>query len=375
MSGRDLAHRSATGTERRTWPVVVVGGGQAGLATGELLRRASIPAVILDAHARTGDAWRLRWPSLTLFTPARYSSLPGWPMPEPAGDYPTAAEMADYLEAYAAERELDVRTGVRVDHLRPTADGFELATSAGAIDARRVVVATGAYHDAHLPPVAAELPATIATLHSRDYRGPESVAASPVVVVGTGSSGLQIAVDLARAGRAVTLAGRRMGSLPRRVLGRDVYDVLYGLGLLAVRADRWPGREIAARSCESGDLLLGQDLEGSARRHGIRRTDRVVAVDGDALVDDRGVRIRAASVVWCTGFRNRWPWIEGRVTDDDGRLRHRRGESLDVAGLHFVGQPGLHHLGSSLIGFAERDAAIVVEEIVRDLDAKRAPSP
>jgi len=347
-----------------TVPVVVIGAGQAGLATAELLGRAGIAAPVLDAHDRVGDAWRRRWSSLRLFTPARYSSLPGWPMPDPAGPYPTAVEMADYLERYADVRGLDVRTGIRVTALRPAGDGFALETSAGSLRAHRVVVATGAYRDPLVPPFADALPPEVTALHSSTYRGPESVPEGTVIVVGTGSSGLQVAVDLSRAGREVTLAGRKMGSLPRRVLGRDVYDVLVGLGLLAVRSDRWPGSALVQRACETGDLLLGQDLAATVRAHDIARMGRVVAVDGDQLVDVDGVRRRAASVVWCTGYRNRWPWIEPAVTDATGRLRHRRGEARDVPGLFFVGQPGLHHLGSSLIAFAGRDAAIVVSGIV-----------
>jgi putative flavoprotein involved in K+ transport len=352
---------------RGTFDVVVIGGGQAGIAAGDRLAAAGIPFVILDANAEAGDPWRRRWPTLELFTPARHSSLPGLPMPEPAGAYPTAAEMAAYLSSYVRERALPYRSGVTVTRVRPRDDGFDLETSGRPLRARRVIVATGAYRDPFVPELAAGLSSSVAQLHSRDYRGPESVTGSPVVVVGTGSSGLQIAIDLATAGREVTLAGRKNGSLPRRVLGADVYDWLYGLPILSIPRHSALGRRVIERTCRTGDRLLGQNLAAAAREFGLRRVLRIRGVENDELVDVAGERTRAQAIVWATGYRNRWDWIDAPVTDARGELDHRRGRAVNVPGLFFVGQPGMHHLGSSLIGFAGRDAEIVVGELERTL--------
>ena len=180
---------------------VIIGGGQAGLATGYQLATRGLPFVILDANERIGDGWRKRWDSLRLFTPARYDGLPGWPFPAPAWSFPNKDEVADYLEAYAARFDLPVRTGVRVDGLSREADRYVLAAGDRRFEADRVVVASGAYQRPRIPPFAAELDRGLVQLHSSEYRDPSQLQEGGVLVVGAANSGAEIALEVSRGRR------------------------------------------------------------------------------------------------------------------------------------------------------------------------------
>jgi putative flavoprotein involved in K+ transport len=207
------------GMDPERFETVIVGGGQAGLATGYHLARRGQPFVILDAGERVGDPWRRRWDSLRLFTPARYSGLPGWPFPAPAWHYPVKDEVADYLEAYAARFELPVRSGVAVDRLARLGDRYLVTAGERRFEADNVVVASGAYHTPRVPTFAAELDPAILQLHSSAYRHPSQLREGATLVVGAANSGAEIAVEAARS-HPTWLSGRHPGSEPTRAGSR-----------------------------------------------------------------------------------------------------------------------------------------------------------
>lgn len=166
---------------------VVIGGGQSGLAVGYYLEQRNLPFVILDDNDRIGDAWRKRWDSLRLFTPGRYDGLPGMPFPGSPSSYPTKDETAAYLEAYAREFELPVRTGVKVDGLSRAGDRFEVRCGESTLIAENVVVATGAFDTPRVPAFARELDERIVQLHSKEYRRPSQLQKGGALVVGAGN--------------------------------------------------------------------------------------------------------------------------------------------------------------------------------------------
>ena len=204
MNGNGAAERVET---------VIIGGGQAGLATGYHLRKRGRPFVILDANQRIGDAWRNRWDSLRLFTPARYSGLPGWRLPAPTLSFPTKDEMADYLQAYATRFDLPVSTGVAVDDVHRDGNQFVVTSANGRFEADNVVVASGSHRSPRVPEFAAELDQGIAQLHSCEYRSPTQLREGPALVVGAGNSGAEIALEVSRT-HPVSLSGRSVGQLP-----------------------------------------------------------------------------------------------------------------------------------------------------------------
>ena len=195
----------------QTFDVVVIGGGQAGLSVGYHLSYRNIRFVILDASARVGDSWRHRWDSLRLFSPARYDALDGMPFPAPATSYPSKDAMADYLELYARRFALPVRSGVEVDGVRRVDDGYEVSAGSQRFRAAHVVIAMSGFQTPQLPSFAKDIGQGVRQLHSTDYRNPSQLRPGAVLLVGAGNSGAEIAVELARAGRKVTLAGPDMG--------------------------------------------------------------------------------------------------------------------------------------------------------------------
>lgn len=343
---------------------VVVGGGQAGLAVGYHLAAQDVDFVILDAEERIGDAWRRRWDSLRLFTPAKYDGLPGLPFPAPPWHLPDKDEVADYLERYAERFDLPVRLGTRVDALTWDGERFVLRAGASRFEADHVVVATGPFQRPWVPAVAGRLSPEIHQLHSSAYRSPFDLPPGPVLVVGAGNSGAQIALELART-RKVWLAGREAGRLPRRLLGRDVFAWLWP-AFTRLTLDTRLGRRLRER-LRQGDPLIGISARQIADA-GVMRVGRVTDERGGLPVCG-GEVAEPAVVVWCTGFRPDYGWIEPAVLDEDGEPRHRRGVAADEPGLFFVGLPFQHRRTSALLGGVGEDAAFVAEEVVRQSEA------
>ena len=193
--------------EIESFDTIVIGGSQAGLTAGYYLAKQGREFLILEANQNVGDAWRNRWDSLRLFTPVKFCRLPGMKLPESAGPYPTKDAMADYLEAYAARFQLPVRTGIEVDGLSKRDGWFVISAGSRRLEARNVIVATGAHRVPKVPDFAAELDSRIVQLHSSEYRNPSQIADGDVLVVGAGNSGAEIAVELAAHHRCVLAAG------------------------------------------------------------------------------------------------------------------------------------------------------------------------
>lgn len=348
-------------TSRRTerYELVVIGGGQAGLAAGYWLARHDIDFLIVDANQRVGDSWRQRWDSLQLFTPAKYSALPGLEFPGEPYHLPKRDEVAEYLEWYAQVFDLPIRTGVSVKRVRRIDNGFEIETDGVLLQADNVIVATGPFQVPNVPALARDVDPRVVQLHSSEYRNPAQLPDGPALVVGAANSGAQIALELAQS-RAVFLAGRSVGSMPRRFLGRDVFDWLTRT-LMRPGADTFLGRRIRAQIIGSTDSLIGM-TERDLLAGNVKRVGRVTGVrDGQPVLAD-GAIPKVASIVWATGFRPDFSWIETPVFDVSGFPRHRRGVT-DVPGLYFVGLRFQHRLNSSLIGGVGNDAEFVADAV------------
>jgi putative flavoprotein involved in K+ transport len=357
--------------EPERYETVVVGGGQAGLATGYHLARLGRPFVILDAGQRVGDAWRARWDSLRLFTPARYSGLPGMGFPATAWHYPTKDEVAEYLETYAARFQLPVRAGVRVDGLTRQGDRYLVTAGERRFEAANVVVASGAYHRPLVPGFAAELDPGILQLHSSGYRRPAQLQEGRVLVVGAANSGAEIAVELSGAHRT-WLSGRHPGSEPTRAgsrLDRLLTPPFWFFISQVLTVDTPIGRKLRPKLMGVGTPLARVRRRDIAAA-GIERVPRVAgARDGLPVLED-GRALEVANVVWCTGYRPDFSWIDLPVQDDDGQPRHDRGVVAGQPGLYFVGLFFQSAVSSALVGGVGRDAEQIVARIAARKPAK-----
>ncbi len=350
---------------------VIIGAGQAGLATAYHLRQRGHDCVVLDRNHRVGDGWRQQWDTLRLYTPARVDGLPGLPFPAKPWSYPGKDEVADYLETYARHFELPVRLGVRVDRLAAAGDdpeeGYVVETSAGPIRCDHVVVATGTFgRTPHVPDAAAGLDPGILQLHSSEYRRPGQLRDGPVLVVGASHSGTDIALEVA-ATHPTTLVGRDCGQIPFRTDRRParlVFPVLmFAWRHLLTR--RTPiGRKAMAEVRGHGGPMLRVKRSDLAAVGVVRNVARVEGVrDGRPLLSD-GTTVEAATVVWATGFRQAFDWIDLPVLADDGWPRELRGEVADAPGLFFCGLSFQSSFASMLLPGVGRDAALVARRVV-----------
>jgi putative flavoprotein involved in K+ transport len=396
--------------------VAVVGGGQAGLAMSHCLKRRAVDHVVLEKH-RLAHEWRARrWDSFCLVTPNWQCRLPGFPYagPDPHG-FMVKDDIVRYLEDYARSFEPPLREGVEVSALcGDGAGGFQLATSMGELAADAVVVATGGYHRPVVPRLAERLPAHVTQLHSCDYRNPAALPPGPVLVVGTGQSGCQIAEDLHLAGRPVHLC---VGSAPRtarRYRGRDVVEWLEDMDHYSLPVEDHPlkekvrdkanhyvtgrdgGRDIDLRQRAREGMVLhgrladvrdGQLLFAEGLRHNLDQADAVaesikssidkyIAAQHLAAPEERRYvpvwepagpdrplpAAALAAVVWCTGFLADYRWVELPVFDGRGHPCHHRGVT-PVEGLYFLGLPWLHTWGSGRFSGVAVDAEYLAETI------------
>jgi putative flavoprotein involved in K+ transport len=352
-------------TEHRQ--TVVVGGGQAGLAVGYHLAANGLPFVILDANQRVGDSWRGRWDSLRLFTPGRYNCLPGMPYPGPPNSRPGKDDIADYLETYAARFELPVRNGVKVSRLTADAGGFLVETeSSEQITAANVVVATGGFNSPRIPDFASSLNPDIVQMHSCMYRRASQVPAGPVLVVGAGQSGAEIALDLV-AEHQVWLSGADPGEEPGRPgssIDRLITPLMVFAATKLINVGNPLGRKVRdhflnpprgiPRAGGTRERIVASGIEWLGRTTGTK--------DGRPQIEDGRV-LDVASVIWCTGFVPDYRWIELPVFDRYGYPIHSRGVVESHPGLYFMGLLFQRTLSSALIMGVGRDGAYIATQI------------
>ncbi len=357
-------------------PTVVIGGGQAGLTIGYHLRRLGEQFVILDAAAQTGDAWRHRWDSLRLFSLPRYASLPGLPIGTTT--YPTRDQMADYLQTYAAHFHLPIRHRSTVRRLSRAGRTFVVQTEDDLITADRVVVATGGHLKQRRPSLAADLDPIIAQLDSADYRRPSQLTGN-VLVVGAGTTGSDIAIDVARGGHSTVLAGPHPGEIPfgleSRVV-RTLMPITMFAFLHVFNLGNPIGRYLHGRILRHGTPLIRfrrRDIDAAA----VRRVGRITGVVGGWPQTDDKTILHPDSVVWCTGFRPDHSWIDLPIFSPDGRLLHRRGVADGIPGLYFLGLSFQYSVSSAAVHGLALDVrhllrmmrrAVICAEPERDTD-------
>jgi len=349
--------------QREHVETLVIGGGQAGLAVGYHLAQRGLPFLIVDANQRVGDAWRNRWDSLKLFTPARFDGLPGMPYPGPRWGFPTKDEFADYLERYAKEFDLPVRTGVRVDSLARNGQQFAATSGDRHLEADNVVVAMSSWQQPRVPGFASELDPGIIQLHGAEYRNPGQLQDGEALVVGFGNSGAEIALELSKTHR-VWLSGQPFGVLPFRPsspVGRVLMPFVGRVIFHRVLTTSTPIGRRARPKMLTGDPLIRVKPKDLAAA-GVERVPRTIGVvEGLPNLAD-GRRLDVANVVWCTGFHPGFSWINLPVLGPH-EPKHDRGIVEDEPGLYFVGLKFLYSKSSEQIHGVGRDAARIADAI------------
>jgi putative flavoprotein involved in K+ transport len=407
--------------EARDVETVVVGGGQAGLSVSWYLKQKGREHVIFD-RGNIGDAWRQRWDSFCLVTPNWTCRLPGFPYDgdEPDG-FMKRDEIVDYLARFAEGFRPPYRAGVEVQRLTSSSAGerFSLETSEGTVTAHNVVVAAGTHQYPKIPAWGSKLADDIEQIHTHNYRNPEQLPAGAVLVVGSGQSGCQVVEDLLAAGREVHLSVGRAQRIPRRYRGRDIMRWLEAMGTFDLPVDHHPegrairfkphphlsgrdgGRTIDLRRLALGGVKLhgrlldadmykvffADDLAQNLDAIDVAYNERLAKID--AHITEQGIdapesdlerfdwrpssesaaldlnRVGISSVIYGTGFRFDFGWIDLPVLDTRGYPRYERGVTK-IPGLYFVGLHWLHTWGSGLFYQVGRDAEYVVDHLCAD---------
>jgi putative flavoprotein involved in K+ transport len=357
-------------TER--YDVIVVGAGQAGLAIGYFLAQQQHRFAILEAADTPAAAWRERWDSLRLFTPVRYDSLPGRVFPGDPDTYPGRDDVAAYLTDYARHFDLPVELNTRVRALRRAEDGNGYIVEAnGDRDyvAEQVVVATGPFQVPRVPPIAHPLDPGVVQLHSTEYRRPDQVPDGPVLVVGGGNTGFQIAEELSCTHEVHLSVGSRQSPLPQRIAGRDLFRYLDAIGFMRISGESRLGRRL-----RYSETLVGSSPRAARERYGIGLRERTVDAQGAEVVFGDGGRLGPAAVIWATGFAVDHSWVHVPVFDDAARLMHHRGVTCSP-GLYFLGLTWQYTRGSALLGWVKDDAEFLAGRIAAHAAANGAREP
>jgi putative flavoprotein involved in K+ transport len=351
---------------------LIIGAGQAGLSTAYHLQRRGRPCLIVDRNARVGDNWRAQWDSLRLYSPTKYDGLPGLPFPGDPWSYPSKNDVAEYLAAYVERFSLPVRSRAQVDRLTASGNGFVAALGDDTIRAENVVVATGTFgRTPSIPDFALDLDPAIHQLHSSEYRRPAQLKPGRVLVVGASHSGTDIAFEVAGSHPTI-LAGRDCGEMPVKLDSRQArvfFPVFLFLGKhLITRRTPIGRKEMAEVRFHGGPSLRVKRADLQAR--GVERlTARVTgARHGRPVVDDHELEV--GNVIWATGFRQVFDWVDLPVFGEDGWPREMRGVVPDAPGLFFCGLAFQYSFSSMVLPGVGRDADFIADRITR----RTAPS-
>ena len=349
---------------RQRVETVIVGGGQAGLVTGYHLAKRGREFLILEGNDKIGDSWRNRWDSLRLFTPAKFSGLDGWRFPAPTTSFPTKDEMGDYLEAYAEKFKLPHRTRVRVESVSKNGRGYVVTTADATYEADNVVVATGAERIPRTPDFAPELDRSIRQMHSADYKGPHQLQDGPVLVVGLGNSGAEIAMEVQRT-HETYVSGKPSAELPFKhgpAMARFVFPIIRFMGLHVVTIRTPIGRKVRPKFVKLAAPLIRTKTKDLVAA-GAELVGRTVGVrDGRPVLEDGRV-LDVRNVIWCTGFREDYSWVDVPAFDAEGTPQHKRGVASEAPGLYFIGLRFQYAAASDVLPGVGRDAAYIAKQI------------
>ncbi|KPF72773.1 pyridine nucleotide-disulfide oxidoreductase [Bosea sp. AAP35] len=343
--------------------VVVIGGGQAGLACAYFLRRAGLRFSILDGEPGPGGAWRHAWDSLRLFSPAQWSSLPGWPMPASPDGYPARDAVIDYLTRYEARYGFNIERPVEVEAVAREGDGFSIATDSGPRKARAVISATGTWRQPFWPDYPDQALFGGRQIHSADYRTPTEFAGQRVLVVGGGNSGAQILAELSLMADATWVTATPPSFLPDEVDGRVLFE----------RATaRWQaaqeGRTIDLPVGGFGDVVMVPPVKEARERGVLHAVAPFTRFTRDGVVWQDGTASPVDAVIWCTGFRPALSHLAPLgVVGEDGRVATDGTRSFAEPGLWLVGYGDWTGAASATLIGVMRTARSTVAEITQAL--------
>ncbi|MBM7713563.1 putative flavoprotein involved in K+ transport [Bacillus thermophilus] len=343
----------------KIYQTIIIGAGQAGLVMGYYLKQLDQSFLIIDKSEAIGSSWKSRYDSLILFTPRQYSSLPGLKLAGNPHDYPTKDEIADYLITYRETFQLPVQTGIEVSRIWKENNHFLIETNKQIYEAENVVVATGPFQKPHIPAFTKNLSTDILQLHSSEYKNPANLRKGNVLVVGGGSSGGQIAVELSEERETYLSIGHKLQFLPNQIGNKSIFWWFDMLGITKAAPDSWLGRKVRAK----GDPIFGYELKKAIEMGKVILKSRAISGEGTTVqFQDKSI-LHVQNIIWATGFQSDYSWINIKgILDQQGMPLQTKGET-NIPGLYFLGLPWQTCRGSALLLGVGKDAQYIAELI------------
>lgn len=339
---------------------VIIGGAQAGLSMAYHLKQLNKSYLVVDGENEIGASWLNRWNSLKLFTPTEYNNLPGLKFNAQKGYYPNKFEVANYFKSYVAEFNIPVQLNTLITSVKKKADCFLLTHKNGEITAKQVIVATGPFHIPYTPPCHTKISDSIKQIHSNFYKNTDQLQEGDTLVVGGGDSGYQILNEISKeAKRQVYFSGdTSVKSLPQQFFGKTLWWWFSVIGFLSFSKYSWIGKKIKS----TVQPVIGTDVKGILSRSNVETVGRTNDADGATLYFEKKELSSIKNIVWATGYRPNFSWIEGLELDDEHYPKNFRGVS-NMKGLYFIGLPWMHTRGSATLGGVSKDAKYLADYI------------
>ncbi len=352
--------------------VLIVGGGQAGLSTAYQLQKTQHSFLVVEKLDRIGDQWRNRYDSLVLFATRRYSHIPGLKMQGDQAGYPCKNEVADYLENYAKHFRFPVKTATQITQVKQHGNGYVATLNdEEQIHCYAIVVATGGFQVPNVPAFANLLDDNVAQFTPDNYQRPSQLPEGPVLIVGDGATGRQVAKEIVKTHETVLATGQKRKIKPQQIFGKDYFWWLDKLGILRVSKNSLFGKYMIKHPPFPGQKLKDKDL----KREGVNLAPRLVDMHGNTAYFSDGTQQKISSVIWSLGYHFNYDWlqVDGTV-DQRGEFEEERGIS-PIRGLYSIGKPWQWTRGSSTLTGVGADAAYISENMNTYLHQVKQTAP
>ncbi|HEO8418660.1 TPA: NAD(P)-binding domain-containing protein [Yersinia enterocolitica] len=345
------------------YDVIIIGGGQAGLAMGYFLKKSKLSFLIIDKSTELGESWKNRYDRLTLFTPRVYSSLPGLALTGESSDYPSKNDIAAYLVDYANTFSLPIQLNTEVTDLLRENQGFRIVTTENEITAKKIVIATGPFQKALVPSFASSLTSNVLQLHSSQYKSLNQLRKGSVLVVGAGNSGAQIAVEASNEKEVYLSVGHKIRFLPQNIGQKSIFWWFDKFGLYKINVNSKIGQWIK----NNHDPIFGYELKSKIKNKAIGVFPRTESIRDDTFIFQDKRSVKVSNVIWATGFYSDYSWVSiPKVINEKGEPIHSSGIS-NVSGLYFLGLSWQSNRASSLLQGVGADAAYLYQQLIENI--------
>lgn len=345
---------------------LVIGGAQAGLSIAYHLKAAGKNFLVVDGGNEIGASWLNRWDSLKLFTPTEYNHLPGLKFSSPKGHYPDKYEVANYFNDYVKQFDIPVQLNTLITSVKKTENGFLITHKNGELKAKQIIIATGPFHTPYTPPCHSKLSNDVLQMHSNYYKGLQQLQSGDALVVGGGDSGYQILDEISKDGkRTVYFSGdTTVKSLPQKFLGKTLWWWFSLIGFLKFNKYSAIGKRIKGFT----QPVIGTDVKEILSRENVKILGRTKDAMNHTLFFEKRKVETIKNIVWATGYRPNFTWVEGLELDEDNYPKNYRG-ICNIEGLYFLGLPWMYTRGSATLGGVANDAEYLKSEILSSTEA------